>query len=97
MAFETRLPKICWHREASVTTTHLGSSERDSHVELSALCDRRELAVDLVDQGPDRERAKTEWSRALDDPGVVEVAARQAQEIVAKRNHREQSARADPA
>src|SRR5262249_27591983 len=49
-----------------------------------------ELAVDLVDQCPDRERTKAERSRSLDDPRVVEVAARQPQEIIAERHHREE-------
>ncbi len=90
MAFETRLPKICWHRVASVTTTISGALGTRFPVELFALGDRGKLTVDLVDQCSDRERAETEWSRSLDDPRVVEVAARQAQEIVAKGNHREQ-------
>ena len=54
-ALETRLPKICWQREASVTTDGLGGSARDSQWSWRASGDRGELAVDLVDQGPDRE------------------------------------------
>ena len=54
--------------------------------------DRRELAADLVDQGADGERAEAERPGALDDPGVVEVAAGEPQQVVAERDHGEEMA-----
>ena len=39
---------------------------------------------------------RADRSRALDDARVVEVAARQAQQVVAERDHGEPDGRADP-
>ena len=57
-ALETRLPKICWQREASVTTEALGRIDAGFPVELPGRGDRGELAVDLVDQGADGEQPR---------------------------------------
>ena len=62
-----------------MTTTDLGRVGVRFPVELARRGDRGELAIDLVDQGADRERTQAERSRALDDPRVVEIAASEAQ------------------
>ena len=91
-ALETRLPRICWQREASVTTRLSGGSIRDSQRTCRAAAVGRELAGDLVDQGADGERAEAERPGALDDPGVIEVAARELEHVIAERDHREEVA-----
>ena len=50
--------------------------------------DRRELVVDLADQRADGERADFERPRTSHQPRVIEMAARQAEQVVAKLRHR---------
>ena len=65
-ALETRLPRICWQREASVTTEALRRIHLGFPVDCAGGGGRRELAVDLVDQGADREACR---GRAAGSPG----------------------------
>ena len=73
-------------------TTGFGGIGVGFPLDLSRAGDRRELAVDFVDQGPDREAAQAKRPGALDDPGVVEVAAGEPQQVVAERDHGQEMA-----
>ena len=46
-----------------------------------------ELPVDFIDQGPDRIDSEAKRTRALRDGRVVEGAAREAEQVVAERDH----------
>ena len=94
MALETRLPKICWQSEASVTTWVSGSSGDGLPAQSRSLGHASELAIDLADDGSQREGAVRGDARAVDEPGIVEVAAGESEQVIAERDHRQADARA---
>ena len=71
-ALDARFPKICWHRECVGDDRRLGSGGVAFPFDPARRGDRRELAVDLSDQGADRITAQAQRTRAARDRRVVE-------------------------
>ena len=87
IALETRLPKICWQSEASVITEAAGSEANVSQARPAPRRPVGELAIDLPDDGAEREGAQGRAPAALDEAGIVEVTPGQTEQVVAERDH----------
>ena len=87
IALDTRFPKICWQSEASVTTCDSGSAATASQLRPLAKSGRPELAIDLPDDGTERERPVRGGPGPVDEPGIIEISASESEQVIAERDH----------
>ena len=89
MALETRLPKICWQSEASVTTRDSGSSADVSQPSPAACAGSRNCRSISRTIAP-TENVPSEGRGAAGQSGIVKIAAGEAEQVVAERDHGQQ-------